>query len=330
MRFFKPTSIIFFIIALALIVAGIVLCIIGGTMAKNQNMQLFAEHVDTEGNSISLRSLGDLSLKSIKVNLNGATVKVFGDSSKNQVKLVNFGLNSFDYSITGGELVLKEAGIFSAFNFINDAGSNFFGLRHYLVMGRYKPQNKVVEIYLTSDMTNINDISIELNKGNVEISNLCLDCSCNIILEKGNVTVIKSVSDSKINGGYNISIKNGNVVFDENEIKKTNAVITESGNISCYISTQHSFTLKSANGMVFLDGRNIGKEYDGTYPEYPIMNKANDNPENSTNDDSGDNNVNNTIPVSDNDDQNEKIKNPMSFTGKTAAGDISVKIIVPN
>ena len=310
-KLFKPTSIVFMIIAGVLILAGVILCIVGGAMAKSRDIDLFAENRDEAGNAVSCRSLGSGAVRSIKLDLDGGAVKLIGGAQKNEVRLINYAENSFDYSVTSNDMVLKDAGIFSAFNFINEAGGNFNGLRHYLVMNRFKDEDKVVEIYLTDDMTSITLVDIGLGKGDVSIEGMKLDASFNIKVAEGSVIVKETSSKGK----FDIKVEKGDIIYEKNTVSETSAEVTGSGNISCTIDTQYSFTLESKNGMVFLEGKNIGKSYGGVYPSKPIEKEEAEGSEETDEVSNGE--------TEETEDSFGKL--PMIFFGRTVNGDITVK-----
>lgn len=321
-KLFKPTSIVFMIIAGVLIISGVVLCIVGGSMAKKQNVELFAENRDEAGNAVSCRSLGGGTVKSLSIDLDGGKIKLIGGAKKNEVRLINYAENSFDYSVTGNEMVLKEAGIFTAFNFISEAGGNFNGLRHYLVMNRFKDEDKVVEVYISDTMTSLAKVDIKLEKGDVSVEGFNIDCSCNISVGEGNVIVKETESKGK----YDIEIANGDIIYENAMVSETEADVTENGNISCVIDTQYSFTLETKIGMIFLEGENIGKSYGGVYPAKPIkkeeITKKEDTEEKDTEKDTEKQDTENGDPETEKEPKN---KLPMIFFGKTVGGDITVK-----
>ena len=221
----KPTSVIFIILAIVLIVAGTVTCVAAQKMADANDVRLFYHEMDEVGNGIETSEFSSESVNKIKIELKKADVIINIGGESASMKLVNFSKNTYENSITNKNLTISDSfNIMSVFNILT-SGFEFEGLRHYLHFDQFSERNKILEITLpqNSDIkqfeiqlgsgsitfTGINnqaDYTLKVGEGNIDMSSIRLISSVNAKIGTGNF----SIDSAAQNGNINVEITEGN------------------------------------------------------------------------------------------------------------------------
>ncbi len=266
----KPTSIIFLILSVILIISGVIICVIAGALAKNDGIELYVDYYDDNGNAVVEHDLTGKKPSEIKIDLDKAYVSVIGGAEKSYVKVENYPTKAYDYWVTDGSVNMKDAGILSIFTSIriNEAGFGFNGLRHYLALGKYKGMQRRVTVFLAKE-TILNTIDISVKEGGVKLSGVEVRSDCKINIVSGDANIV----DLTAPGTTEITCENGNITFDKCLMTSAKAEITEKGDIECLIDMQYSFALKCVSGGVYLDSIKSGSDYSGLYPADPLERK---------------------------------------------------------
>lgn len=308
----KPTSVIFLILAVILIVGGVILCFVSGALASGADIELFCDYVDEEGNAVTEHDLSGKSVSAVNIDLESAVINIYGGSEKSYVKVENFPDKAYEFWLTAGELNFKDThalSVFSSFR-INESGFGFDGLRHYLALNKYDDKDNVIDIYLSSK-DSINTLNIDVNNGEINISDLDVISEINLNVNDGKIA-LNSVNSA---GKANVTAKNASLIFDGCNIADTIANVEESGTIECQLLIQHVFTLNcNSSGNVYLDSVKANADYSGVYPAEPIVIPVPEE-ENQTDETAQD-------PV---DTEPEEIL-PVSFKGDVNHGDIKISV----
>lgn len=261
----KPTSIIFIILAVVLITAGTVICVAAQKMAETNNVKLFYQELDEEGNGIVQNDIEPENINTISIEIKNANVVLTTGGEKTTVRLVNFSKNAYNYSVTGKNLIIDDSfNILSIFNILT-SGFEFDGLRNYINYDRYKNREKLVEINL-ADKSDIKKFEIILENGNIDISGINYQADYVLSTKTGDITLDQIVSISNMD----IKIGKGDFNFITPATNGTIDVKIEEGNFnsSIRISNYRSYKLIAKEGLIdfFGDKKNLNYEVEPIAP----------------------------------------------------------------
>ena len=261
----KPTSIIFLILSAILIVSGIIVCVVAGAIAKSDNIELYVDYIDDNGNAVVEYDLSGKKVSDVNIVLKRANINVIGDSEKTYVEIDNYPTKAYDYVVSDGTISMKDANLFSIFSSfrINESGFGFTGLRHYLALGKYKDMPRSVNVHLAKGSI-LHSINISVEEGDVTLSGVDLRAECTVTVGQGNA-YLDDVTCPDI---LKVTCETGDISFNRCMVASTNADVTEKGNITCGIDMQYSFAVRSLSGGVYLDSVNNGSDFSGLYPTY--------------------------------------------------------------
>lgn len=262
----KPTSIIFLILAAILIVAGIILCIIGGAIAGADDVEILCEYTDEEGNDITDHSLAEYSLTSINIDFENANVNIIGQSAESKIEFKNINFAKYDFTINKKKLSLESINpldVSSIIKFRENEGG-FDGLRHYLHLGKYKDDVSEVTIYLTADQM-IDDINISVKNGDIKITKMGNSPTYNLTAKNGNVVFESTTTESSIKA----DVEKGNFTFNRSNAFSIDLIVNN-GNGKFITDRQFNYTCVCEAGNIFLDEENAGDTAPGVYPEIKV------------------------------------------------------------
>lgn len=269
----KPGSIIFLIVSVLIIIAGLVLCAIGVNVAQEQGVALFSTDVSVvDGDVIRSDVLDDSSINKVKMNLDDVNIHIArSDNGEAYVELHNFRVGSYDYSVQNKMLLIdNETSIFSIMR-IAEGNFSFNGLRHYLTYKNGTNTQKELYLYLTESAT-VNTFDISCTRGNITLDDLSLTADYNISLQAGDITLTsvttKSTFNVSTNKGIitldNASCRQGNIVVGEGaadlfmrSIPGELSVLVENGDIECGYAASSEYGLEfilDASGEITYNG----------------------------------------------------------------------------
>lgn len=257
----KATSLIFLVLAAILLFGGIVTCSLAETMAKAQNISIFEQTKDDDGNSVYVYKLTDEKLSKLNLNFSNVDVTIIGSAKESYVELKNF--NPYDYATTLSGTTVTVDGTVGGLSSIIDlsgGGLRFKGLRYLFTEKIDKNAKRSVTVYI-SDACDISSLSLNLDKGNVTFSNIYNKVDYNVSVHSGNVTFNTVNTESVIN----IDVNSGDIVVENTECITFNANLA-----SCRLSldlTQYnynyiSYNVKTENSSVVHNG---GLDDDGQF-----------------------------------------------------------------
>ncbi|MBR4881587.1 MAG: DUF4097 family beta strand repeat protein [Clostridia bacterium] len=262
----KPTSIIFMILAAILIVVGVIICIVGGSMAGNDN-PLLCDVVDAEGNEITTYSLSEYDLSDISIDIKNAEVNIIGQSTENYIEFKNINTVTYDFVINKHKLDLSTVNPFNISSMVkfreNEGG--FSGLRYYLYLGRYKEKVSQINIYVTPELA-LDSIKVSVKNGDITVKNMISDTEYDLTAVKGNVVCENTATAAALT----VNTNKGNFTFNTSDVKSLDFVI-ENGNGKFILNKQYNFSCQCTSGKIYLDDENIGESYAGVYPETVIQ-----------------------------------------------------------
>ncbi len=258
----KPTSIIFMILAAVLIVVGVVVCIVGGSMASNSN-PLLCDVIDAEGNEITTHSLSEFDLTDIDIDVKNAEVNIIGQSVQSYIEFKNINAVTYDFVINKHKLNLSSVNPFNISSMVKfrENESGFGGMRHYLYLNRYKEKTSQINIYIAPNM-NVKNIKIHVKSGDIIIKNMISDTKYDLVTTNGNIIYENNTTEDTVN----VNIKKGNFTFNTSTVSNLDFVI-ENGNGKFALNKQYNLSCQCESGKIYLDDENIGDSYAGVYPE---------------------------------------------------------------
>lgn len=247
----KPTSVIFLILSVILIASGVGVIFLAQGMAERENVALFSQTTDDDGNLIETYNYSEDNISRITLNLKEADVHIIGGADVSYIELINFPKSSYDLSVSSKTLTVdNKRGIFS-FARIKESGFNFNGLRYYLNFTAYRKGDKVVNIYVSPEET-VRIFNVNMEKGNAELIGLSGHSDYSIDIGEGDL----SVSNVSTQAVFNISLGKGNCDIEHSFIQTCGVGITE-GNFSYRYDNiaEQSFFARTENGRVTLNDR---------------------------------------------------------------------------
>ncbi len=239
----KPTSIIFILIAIAVILIGNSICSRAVARAEKEGIDIFGETVDDEENSVKTFTFGAEEIyNKLELVLDEADVYVYGGFSEPYMELLNFEDGSYAMTTTNRNISVNTSiDIMSMIKFW-ESGFSFDGLRGYL-REEEKTETvmaKRVNLYLPTD-GDINVINLTLDKGSVHVSNLDTAVDFTVNIGEGDAVFTSVLTTSHITA----DLKKGNLYLNGVTAKALTATMTAGD-----INAEHfNFTNVSVTGV---------------------------------------------------------------------------------
>lgn len=275
----KPTSIIFIIVSIVIIICGNNLCKRAEKLAIEEGIEIFNQTYD-EGNAIQTVIFGkDEIYNKLELVIDEADVYIYGGTAEPYMELYNFDEGTYALTTSNRSISLNTSiDIMSIIKFW-ETGFSFNGIRNYISRDGVKEVvvSKKVNVYLPTD-GDLNVVNIDIDRGNVYISNLDTSIDLSVSVGEGNAVFNSVATDSHIKGEigkgslYLSDVTAGTLTaaIDDGDINAerfdfTNVSVTgKKTNIS--ITTSQSFDffdmfLSARNGDISINGENLGTQY---------------------------------------------------------------------
>ena len=224
----KPTSIIFLLVSLVIILVGWLTCHNAEARAEEDGVQIFASSIDGDKNSVVTFEFDPSEIyNKIELVVDEADVYVYGGYSEPKMELINFNEGSYRMTTANRNITVDTTVNLMAIIRFWESGFTFRGLRDYVRRtDSDAAAAKRINLFLPSD-GDINIININLDHGNVYFSNF--DTSIDVNLELGNGDA--AFSSFKTSSALNANLTSGELYLNNASIGIFEAVI-ESGNIT--------------------------------------------------------------------------------------------------
>jgi len=232
----KKSFLICLIAAFLVMVIGMVICITAQNKAEAQNIDLFKDGFNEDGNMVVTYALDLVELTKINMIIPEADVEIIGCADSSRIELVNFHSKTYSASNKNGVFEFSDEFNISSLLNLSKNDFSFNGIRSLFNLGRIFTDSKKVRIYL-SGKDDV-DLSLSIEKGDVSLSNVEELKDIYIALEEGNVNADGIYSDSAT-----VSISKGNCSVSLSEIKKLSVKLHE-GDISY---ETHSYGFHNVN-----------------------------------------------------------------------------------
>lgn len=220
----KPTSIIFIIMAVIIIAAGVITCAVASNLAREAGIELYNGTVNEDGDSVIEYVYSSDKVNKLLLDLGEADVTIIGGADESRVELVNFSQNRYELSVSESCLTVSDSLNLMSFLKMTSGGGGFSGFRHYLRDGFANRGRRRVTIYISGEET-IRQINVSVGSGSVNISGITQnadftvnstsgDVSLNALSEISTVTMTLVDGDAGIitssrGGNFNVTLRRG-------------------------------------------------------------------------------------------------------------------------
>lgn len=276
----KPTSIISLIVAVMLVIAGFITCIIAKGMAESDGNSLFAEKRGDD--FVNTVSLADTNINSLDLTLSNATVYIHGKSTSAYAEIVNFNDNNYTLSTGNQVLTFKEVPDLASMLKFWENGFSFKGMRYIFNPNQPSGEDeRSVHIYLGTADTKISEITLHAENCEVYIDNVSTGSDFKMFLDNCRLTVdTVSLSNELAVVGEDITLEVSSSILGTISIQSTeldmdmseilvsestdirftsgdvNIVLPPSALSDCNISLQ-----SQDGGVVTVNGNMVGSSY---------------------------------------------------------------------
>ena len=254
----KPTSIIFLIFSVILLLAGSGLRKLAVDKADEEDFPLFLQEMNEDGDLITTLDIDSEQVTKLVLNMSNAEINVLTGDYEPRIELVNYQINTFTNLLANGVLSIDDhVDLLTLFN-LTGKGTQFHGLRHYLHADNFNVGERSVNVYLSNDMT-LEELEINATKCDVSLSDIHNCLSYKVTADCGDISLLNV---SEANAASLAVTEEGNVAVQLSEIADITADVAI-GNCS-FVAKQaniQSYNALTQDGSVYLDGNNVGPSY---------------------------------------------------------------------
>ena len=194
----KPTSIISMVVAVLLIIAGFVTCLVAENMAEAEGQALFAENRDY--GLVNTIDLAETAISKLAITVSDAQVNVYGGSETSYIELVNFRENYYSFSDSNRVVTFDEIPDVTSMLKFWENGMSFKGIRYLLTFNEEEPEgDKVINVYLGGDNIDLKIMNITGTNCEVHLDNLVYNTEYTFDLPGGSVIMNKCLNGTSMN-----------------------------------------------------------------------------------------------------------------------------------
>lgn len=245
----KPTSIIFLLISLVVILVGWIICNSAEATAAADGIQIFDSAVGADKNAVSKINFDPEEIyNKIDLVADDADVYISGGYSEPYMELVNFRDGSYRHTTANRNITVDTTIDLSSIIRFWESGFSFRGLRNYLHRTDTNGQaTKRINVYLPTD-GDVNIINVKLGSGSVYISNFDTSVDINVNIGEGDVTVSTFATTST----FVAEIDSGSIYLRDVKVGKLEAMLPE-GDITAEGFEFGDINISGSNTNVSLD-----------------------------------------------------------------------------
>lgn len=177
----KPTSIVFLVIAVLLILGGVILCITAENIAETDGYVLFNRTED--GSSYRQYDFSGKPVTKISLVVEDAEIYIYGGAEKSYIEFFNFREGLYTFSTSGTIIALDEIPDIESLLDFNTTFS-FGGIRQFLVGNKSAGGPRRVNIYLDDLTENLKVIAVDAKNCSVHVDSLDLKCDITVAAEE--------------------------------------------------------------------------------------------------------------------------------------------------
>ena len=189
------------IVAVLLIIAGFVTCLIAQNMAEAEGQMLFAENRDY--GLVNTLDLAETAISKLEINVQDADVHIYGGSESSYIELVNFRENYYSCNTSNRVVTFDEVPDVTSMLKFWENGVSFKGIRYLLSFSEEEPVgDKVINIYLGGENIDLKIVSVTGTTCNVYLENMAYNADYTITLEDGSLhaTNVRTSSTLTVTG----------------------------------------------------------------------------------------------------------------------------------
>ena len=197
----KPASIISMIVAVLLIIAGFVTCLVAQNMAEAEGQLLFAE--DRDYGLVNTIDLAETAISKLEINVENAQINIYGQSESSYIEIVNFRENYYSFSDSNRVVSFSEVPDVTSMLKFWENGVSFKGIRYLLAFDEKEPEGeKVINVYLGGENIDLKIVSIAGTGCQVNLENLAYNTDYTFELTEGDIRFnnTRNVSALTVNG----------------------------------------------------------------------------------------------------------------------------------
>ena len=196
----KPTSVIFLVVSVLLIIGGMITCSVAKDIAITDSYTLFS---DTEnGGTYTRHDFDSAEINKIELLVTDAEINVYGGAEQSYIEFYNFRDGMHTISTAGKTISLDELpDLKSLFNF--SSGFSFSGLRYFLRSDAQELGPKKINIYLDTGAS-LKILSVEADNCTVNMEKIY--AQFDLVLESTG-DVVFNANDYRSASGLNIHAK---------------------------------------------------------------------------------------------------------------------------
>ncbi len=269
----KPTSVIFLILSVVLVICGFAAMGVAKQMAASEGISLTVGNSDDIGNHVYTYEYDADSIGKITVDVKDASVHIIGGAAKPYVEIINFPDGMYEFSAANRNLTIGNNTDFTSFEGLTSVVMNFKGLRSLINYYNIMDRERIINVYLCDEFpvnvidcqTELGEVSIQkstfrtdfnvkIGEGDLNVSDISTESLLYAIVENGDV----SVKDSVINN-LKLEMKKGSASLDC-EVRQMEAVI-ENGSLhhaNPYGIERYNMRLSADKGRILYADEDIG------------------------------------------------------------------------
>jgi len=248
----KPTSIIFLVVSIILVITGFSVVGVAQGMANTEGIELVNTPDDDAGNYIYRYDYDSDSIGKITVNVKDAKINIIGGAAKPYVELVNFADGMYEFSSANRNLMISNNSDYTKMSGIASLVMNFKGLRSLINYYNISGLQKTVNIYLCADYP-VKSVDCRLDSGDIEIRDCTTATDYIAEIGTGNLTVTNVSSTSTLNA----AIGTGNVTVDQSSFSAGDFTIT-TGNVDASAVIKKLTAKIDTGDLIYTSDHSIG------------------------------------------------------------------------
>ncbi len=266
----KLGSIVGIVLSCLIIIAGVVMCLIGVSEAKESNQFLFTQ-IDDNGTFYS-QKIAEGTTK-LDIGIEDADVTIKGGAEETKIEFYNFNPNLYSFTATPNVVTFNEVQSISSLVNIWENGFTFKGLRYLLDARNFDFDDHKKSIIISiADDSEIVSISIEGENSEVRINDLSFsgDIVLNVNEGKVHVNALKTSSSLNVRGkNVNATIRASEIdildfdvdtsnLFVDTSVFTSSQVTVDNGRVDFYVTTPLDNALLSVSsdtGGLLVNGK---------------------------------------------------------------------------
>ncbi len=287
----KPTSVISLIVAVLLVIAGLVTCIIAQNMANASGQFLFSEERDD--NYVQTVDLNESDISRISLIVEDAQINIIGRAQSSYIEFINYRENYYSLAINNRVLSFDEIPDITSMLKFWENGFSFKGMRYIFNVNHRveEDKQKIINIYLTNEKE-IKIFDVTGKNCTVNLQNVTTGTDYNFVVD--NLTLnaknLRTTSVFNVNAGEKESpaktakitmesamIGSLNIAADQLDMNASIFRATSNATIrfqsgSTELTTvrpisQINFDITNPGGQILIDGESVSSPYIRTTPD---------------------------------------------------------------